>query len=362
MSVLFQNVKNIAQEVKTKISPYLYGLLLHDNRKTCASMARQLGVPVKRMYRLFINAKEKVETIKIDLRTIANNAKSVGTMRVLAIDGTMINKAFAKKMQNLAYDYDGVLRRAAQGLSILVASLLIDGDAFPLDFLFWQNKPKKNKKNKQSVKKDPNYKTKITLAIELITALKNTVLFDYLAMDGAFSSDKMIGFIETEQLKYSMRIAKSRKVEINGILMKLCEHKALKLVRNERCKTIQGFYKGHACFLTASKRKKKNGTWETFYIISNMDLSAKEQVVAYNRRWPIDKSFRSKKQYIGLTDCQMCSKIKQAFHIYHVFLAYSLATIEKIASGANSVENILNDWRFSKKFQNIINSDDQFNT
>lgn len=364
MTALFQNVKNIVQEVKTKISPYLYGLLLHDNRKTCASMARQLSIPVKRMYSSFKNANEKIATIKLDLQMIANNVKIAGEKRVLAIDGTMISKVFAEKIQNIAYDYDGVLRRATQGLSIIVASLLIGGSVFPLEFSFWQNQPKKktNKRSKKRAKKDPNHKTKIMLAMQLISTLMDKVLFDYLAMDGAFASDQMIGFIEEKNLKYTMRIARSRKVEINGTLMKLREHKALRLIRNERCKTAQGNYKGHACFLTVNKRKKKNGKWETVYIISNMSLSAKEQVEAYNRRWPIDKSFRSQKQYLGLTDCQMCSEVKQTFHIFNVFLAYSLATLEKIANGANSVENILNAWRFSKKIQNFDDNNDLANT
>ena len=99
MTALFQNVKNIAQQVKTKISPYLYGLLLHDNRKTCTSMARQLRVPVKRMYSSFKNANEKIATIKLDLQMIANNVKIEGEKRVLAIDGTMISKAFAEKIR-----------------------------------------------------------------------------------------------------------------------------------------------------------------------------------------------------------------------------------------------------------------------
>lgn len=40
--------------------------------------------------------------IKIDLHTIANNAKSIGTMRVLAIDGTMISSLF-RTGENLCY-------------------------------------------------------------------------------------------------------------------------------------------------------------------------------------------------------------------------------------------------------------------
>lgn len=345
MTALFQNVKKIVQEVKTQMSPYLYGLLLHDNRKTCSSMARNLNVPVKRMYNSFKDAKQKTAIIRQDLQTIANKTQSVGEKRVLAIDGTMITKAFAEKIQNMAFDYDGVLRRATQGLSIMVASLLIGGNVIPLEFSFWRNPKKKNKKR---VKKDPNYKTKITLAIELIIALKNLILFDFLALDGAFASERMIGFFGAEDLKYTMRIARSRMVVINGVLMKLSEHKALRLVRNERCKTAQGLYKGHACFFTASKRKKKNGKWETVYIVSNMELSAKDHVIAYSKRWPIDKSFRSMKQYLGLTDCQMCSEVKQTFHIFNVFLAYSMATLEKIANGKKSVEDILNALRFSK--------------
>ena len=58
--------------------------------------------------------------------------------------------------------------------------------------------------------------------MELITFLIDKVVFDYLAMDGAFASEQMIGFIEKHALKYSMRIARSRKVEIEGVLTKLC--------------------------------------------------------------------------------------------------------------------------------------------
>ena len=155
----------------------------------------------------------------------------------------------------------------------------------------------------------------------------------------------MIGFLEQEKLKYSMRIARNRKVIINDIEAKLSNHPALKLVRNERSKTAPGFYKGYACFLTVHKRKKRRGGWETVYIISNMKLSSKEHVEAYNRRWVIDKSFRSMKQKFGLKDCQMVSGIQQTLHILRVFLAYSFATIAKIAKQKNSVEEVLNHFR-----------------
>ncbi len=136
MSALIQNVRNICGEVKSQVTEYLCGLLLHDNRKTCSWTARKIDVPVKRMYSTFKQAHEKVLLIKEDLRNIAQEIESLGENRVLAIDGTMIRKAFARQIEGMAFDYDGVIRRAAQGLSIIVASLIIGGDVIPLDVFF----------------------------------------------------------------------------------------------------------------------------------------------------------------------------------------------------------------------------------
>lgn len=349
MKVLLQNVKKFCKEVKRVITPYFYALLFHKGRKTCSAMSRDLSISRKKIYESFKDAQGKTAVIKDTLRNIANNTQSNGEKRVLAIDGTMIMKAFAEIIQNLAFDYDGVTKRTTQGLSIIVMSLIIGENAFPLDFLYWKNA----KKKKGSCAKNKNYKTKIEIAIELITLCIGAVLFDYIAMDGAFASELMIAFLESKNLKYIMRIARSRKVTINGLTMKLSEHPDLKLKRNARAKLAKGSYKGHECTFTVHKRKKKNGTWETYYLVSNMDLNAKEQVEAYSRRWPIDKSFRSCKQYLGLKDCQMLTAQKQTFHIFNVFLAYSLATVEKIAKGKKCVEDIFNELRCPENFQNF---------
>jgi hypothetical protein len=296
------------------------------------------------------------------LKELACKLPTVNGIRVLAIDGTMLAKAFAKKIEHLSHDYDGIIRRATRGLSIMVISIISGGNSIPLDFSFWENKTDKigsKKKKKQRLETtNSKYKTKIEMAIELINAWKDLVVFTYVAMDGAFLSETMVCFLETEQFLYSMRAARNRKVVIDGHELKLCDQPSLKLIKNERSKTAKGFYNGHACYFTAHKRKKRNGTWETFYIISNMELSAKEHVVAYKRRWPIDKSFRSMKQYIGLCDCQMLDGFKQAFHILNVFMVYAVATIEKIAKGEKSVENILNFWRLAKKNNKTSESDD----
>jgi hypothetical protein len=362
MHALFQIVENCVREVKNQVTPYFYGLLFHDGRKNCSSMGRSLNVPAKRIRKSFNNAQSKTEAIRKNLHSLSSKISLEGEIPVLAIDGTMLMKAFAQKIDHLALDYDGVIRRAARGLSLMVISLICGGNTIPLDFSFWENKTDKIKSKKRKSKKknirNSKYKTKIEMAIELITAWKDLVVFSYIAMDGAFLSEEMISFLGNNKLLYTMRAARNRKVIINGLQLKLSDQPSLKLIKNERSKSARGFYKGHACVFTAHKRKKRNGKWETFYIISNMELSAKDHVIAYLRRWPIDKSFRTMKQYLGLRDCQMQSGIKQTLHIFNVFMAYAVATTEKIFNGKKSVEEILNKWRAAKKSQNIFENND----
>ena len=47
--------------------------------------------------------------------------------------------------------------------------------------------------------------------------------------------------------------------------------------------------RGRYDFFTAQKRKTPGGGWEVVFLVSNMDLTAKEQVAAYDLRWPIEK-------------------------------------------------------------------------
>ena len=335
-----QNVLNFIAKVKQESSPYLLGLLFHQGRKNCSAMAQALCLPVKRFYKSFNDSAQQITALRKSLVHIANSINVIDGVRVLTFDATLLAKIFAKSIENLSVDYDGVIRRVAKGLSIMVAGLVVNGNMIPLDFLFWHNKAAKNK----------TYKTKIELAMQLIEQLHKLIEFDYVSLDGAFASKKMIAFLEELGIKYTMRMPKNRCVVIDGVKKRLDKQADFKLYKNQRCKTVQGVYQGNTCFFTVHKRKKRNGGWEKIFIVSNMTLFAKGHLEAYNNRWTIDKSFRTKKQYLGLTDCQMLSSDKQSLHIFNVFLAYSLATVEKIAKKKKSVESVLHAWRQSKKF------------
>jgi hypothetical protein len=54
----------------------------------------------------------------------------------------------------------------------------------------------------------------------------------------------------------------------------------------------------------------------------------------------------------------MVSSLKQRLHIFNVFLAYSIATVEKIANKKKSVEEMLKFWRNSKLVQKFCRIND----
>ena len=146
-----------------------------------------------------------------------------------------------------------------------------------------------------------------------------------------------------------MRMPRNRVVMTkNGVKAQLQKHPALKLVRNERYKTIFAYYKGHWCYFTAHKRKTKHGSAEVVFIISNMNISPKEQAMAYGIRWEVEKIFRTTKQSLGIGHCQAISIEKQRAHIFASFLAYASLMEKKVYKRKKSPEEILAQIRRQK--------------
>nr|MBA3752395.1 transposase [Candidatus Dependentiae bacterium] len=63
--------------------------------------------------------------------------------------------------------------------------------------------------------------------------------------------------------------------------------------------------------------------------ISNVAMLPRNHVNTYNKRWAIEKFFRTGKQHLGLADCQSRKKTLQEKHIYNVFLAYMILQFER---------------------------------
>ena len=151
-----------------------------------------------------------------------------------------------------------------------------------------------------------------------------------------------------------MRIPCNRCVVMsNGKRLQLRNIPELKLLRNERAKTIKAALYGEIYFFTSYKRKKRFGGWETVFLVSNMDLLARQQVEACNLRWPQEKINRTSKQKFGMHQCQMLELSKQKAHIMAGYLAQGIIEIANIDKQAQSVDEIVNIFR-SNHFDELV--------
>ena len=83
------------------------------------------------------------------------------------------------------------------------------------------------------------------------------------------------------------------------------------------------------------------------FLVSNMDLSAKNQVAAFNLRWPMEKINRTTKQKFGSTQCQAIQASKQKAHILAGFLANSILELAQNDKQKKNVDEVVN---FIKRF------------
>ena len=116
----------------------------------------------------------------------------------------------------------------------------------------------------------------------------------------------------------------------------------------------KGFYKGLEMYFIAHKRKGPKGKSQIVFIASNLEkLTAKQHVKAYELRWPIEKMFRTLKQYLGIQDCQSTSEEKQSAHIFATFAAFTELEILKISKKKKSPEEVIREIRFQNSFKKI---------
>ncbi len=131
------------------------------------------------LYKAYSNVEIDIDRIKSVLTTIAKTYQKENLPSIAIVDPTQIRKWFAKNIDGLAYDYDGVIHKSKKCLSPVVVAWTNSKITIPLNFKFWINKYFTK-----------TYKKKTELAQELLLDVKNSMHIDYVLLDGAFASLK----------------------------------------------------------------------------------------------------------------------------------------------------------------------------
>jgi len=330
-----QRVINLLKNVNTSIRTYVVCLIISSGRKNCADMARSVGISADRLYTYLSEAETHSNEIENILLRYTKETRTKGVRRTLVIDPTAIIKRYARLIENLCHDKDGCTKHVERVLVPVYASIVDENIKIPLCLDFWIQEKVIGKKR---------YKSKVEVAQALITHLKGKGLeFDFISLDGAFPTPDMFSFFKKNGYKFIMRIPRTRCITMeDGKRTQLQRCQGLKLMRNTREKTFQAKLYDDTYFFTAHKRQCKNGGWEVVFLVSNIDLTAKEQVAAFNLRWPMEKINRTTKQKFGSTQCQAIQASKQRAHIMACFLAHSILEVAQNDKQKNSVDEVVN--------------------
>jgi len=312
-------LKPVSSKIKSAFLSYVLGLILTKNKKTCSSMAKVLGVTHDFLYR-FLSKTYLLLPLLPHLMISLVNHFDKEKLGWLIIDDTTISKPFARFLEGVSQIYNTALGRTDRGLSIVVIAWSNGKITIPLKFGWAFHK---------DVAGD-NYKTKSMIAKELLLFFLKRIKFQYLLIDGHYTTKELLRFMLCWNIKFVGKFACNRKIESsNGMVEQVRNHPLLKLLRNFRSRKIKATYDEMKFYMSSHKRKNRNGEYKYIYLISSMDLSAKEYLSLYGKRWEIETMFRTMKQSLGLAQCCSRKIERQESHIYAVFLSFSFLQNEK---------------------------------
>ena len=138
-----------------------------------------------------------------------------------------------------------------------------------------------------------------------------------------------------------MRMHKNRKVFFNNKHQVLAGIKELQLKGRYKARTIKVVWHELALYITAHKRIDKHNEATIVYQVATYQAAPSEHVSNYKKRWPIEKMFRTSKQFLGLQECFSTKLDKQLNHVSSVLVAYALLNIKQKTNHFKTPEDAL---------------------
>lgn len=198
-------------------------------------------------------------------------------------DETELDKSYAKKIKGLGWIYSHLENGYIFGLQIVVLIWTNGKETVPIAWKIYKKNDKDNP--------DPNHKTKIDLAIELLDyAFKHIgskprgIIFD-----SFYSAEKILKYASERGLIFYSQVSKTR----------LMDGKQVRMYEKGRPRWIKiGRLKGGIEVVITRKDKK-------YFITNDISLSGKQIRRIYSIRWNIEGLFRFCKDQLDMEGCQM---------------------------------------------------------
>lgn len=297
---------------KQSLLQYVSALILSSkNKKTCASLAPITLLRSDKMLALL----EEMAPNKPALIKLARHWLNRNSRWWIIVDDTLINKRFSKIIQGTSLNYDSATGTHYISLCTVVI-LVTDGHiVIPIDHHLWIEKALAG----------AHYETKIEIAKKLIREIAAALNIEHVLADGLYASVDFITWANEQKLKVDMRFHANRKIRVDNEEAQVRHYFA---GRKNSKRVVFALWKGLLLTVTKVIRYTKTYERKIVYQVANYYAgNATTHRKAYDRRWAIERFFRTAKQHLGMTDCQSRKKIIQENHIRCVFLAYAFLQV-----------------------------------
>ena len=276
---------------------FIVGLLSCGVSKNCCALARLLNCCHDNLARVLAMKRICWEAV---IR--GHIAKTFGKLSggYLALDDTVIDKNFSRKIAGCSWIYDSKISKAVMGLNLVVLVWTNEIITIPIGIKLYQ-------KN--------SGKTKIDLAVELLHYAQNTLNIKplYVLFDSYYSAHAVLSVIESQGWHYVTQVKKNRKLNEQSV----ADHH-----QKTPYWTVSGTL-SHGHRVTICRHRKN------YYTTDDLSLSGKNIRAVYKKRWCVEEFFRVIKTDLGLDQCEARAEGTQWNHINLVVLAYFAILFEK---------------------------------
>ncbi|MFQ6055264.1 MAG: IS701 family transposase, partial [Methanosarcinales archaeon] len=310
---------------------YIFGLIIKE--KTKKNIMVLSGLRIGERCQSSLN--RFLTSPKWSRYTINNKRKRLLIKRpkgILILDDTLIEK-IGNKIEGVGRLKDFVKKRSLWCHCIVSTYLVNEHEKHPLDFRIYLKE-----EIAQKLKKP--FKTKITLASELILEAYKTIEIDFVVMDAWYFANDLIKQFKVLGIDWITRAKSNRLVRYNDqwISLNTLTTKIPRICYSRRwIKTNEGieYYYVYSIVLQMKKVGKVKIVIsykdlydcddKPYFLVTNLiDLTPKEIIENYKKRGLIEAFYRDTKQHLGLGDYQMRKLEGVVTHLHLVFLAYSL--------------------------------------
>lgn len=266
-----------------RIVPYLKGLLAVAEQATCTAIARLMKeTSHDNLSRILKDPKFRWQTL---LRILALRIFGKLSDGWLIIDDTVIDKSFAKHIENLSWIYCSKKQRSILGLNLVLLCWSNGNFTIPLAFKIWKKGCRKSK---------------FDLALELLSYARNILQIrpKYVTFDSWYASKQILKRLKKYRWIFYSQLKKNRL--FNGV--QVCQYG-----RTRYFTAVGTIFDGYKVLVVKHGGK--------YFVTNNLKCSKAELLAAYKTRWVIETLFRVLHNKLGLGQCQSRSLQCQTAHI-----------------------------------------------